>query len=80
MPRIRRTPADIEIGQRIREARQQRSLSQTAIARVIGTKYQQVQRLENGTNRLYALDLARIAAATQQPMEFFLKGTVADVG
>jgi transcriptional regulator with XRE-family HTH domain len=52
---------DIEVGQRIRIYRKARGLSQTTLADQLGVTYQQVQKYENGTSRIGAGRLMRIA-------------------
>jgi len=52
---------DIEVGQRIRIYRKAKGLSQTTLADQLGVTFQQVQKYENGTNRIGAGRLMRIA-------------------
>lgn len=58
-----RAPNEIDqaIGQRIRLARKEAKLSQTEVAQAIGVTYQQVQKYENGTDRVAASRLFQIA-------------------
>jgi transcriptional regulator with XRE-family HTH domain len=54
---------DQEIGFRIRQARQLRGLSQTDVAELLGISFQQLQKYEQGRNRISAvrlLDIARV--------------------
>lgn len=55
------TSSDAEIGSRIRLARKQARLSQTDLGRALGVTYQQVQKYENGTDRVAASRLLQIA-------------------
>ena len=56
-------PLDIMVGAKIRIFRTDRRMSQSDLARKIGVAFQQVQKYENGTNRVGASRLSRIAAA-----------------
>ena len=67
MTEIRRKPKsgalDAVLGQRIRALRRERGLSQSALAGQVGMTFQQVQKYENGVNRISALTLVRLAEA-----------------
>ena len=67
-------PKDVEIGQRIRARRLLCRLSQTELADAIGVTFQQVQKYEQGVNRVGAGRLARIAEALKVPVAFFFDG------
>jgi transcriptional regulator with XRE-family HTH domain len=67
-------PKDVEIGQRIRARRRLCRLSQIALADAIGVTFQQVQKYEQGVNRVGAGRLARIAEALAIPVAFFFDG------
>ncbi len=56
-------PKDVEIGQRIRAQRLNRSMSQTELADRLGVTFQQVQKYEKGVNRVGAGRLEQIAEA-----------------
>ena len=56
------TPADISIGQRIAALRSAQHHSQTALGKVLGVSFQQVQKYEKGQNKLSA---GRLVAAAQ---------------
>ena len=62
---------DAEIGRLVRAQRQQKGLSQSDLAERIGVTFQQVQKYENGTNRISIGRLARIAEALDVPPTFF---------
>jgi transcriptional regulator with XRE-family HTH domain len=51
------------VGSKIRIFRTHRGLSQSNLAEKVGVAFQQVQKYENGTNRVGASRLSRIAAA-----------------
>ena len=67
----RTTPVDQLVGTRIRERRRAVNMSQTELARKIGVTFQQVQKYENGVNRISAGRLSAIAQALGVPMTFF---------
>jgi transcriptional regulator with XRE-family HTH domain len=62
---------DAEIGRLVRAQRQQLGLSQSDLADRIGVTFQQVQKYENGTNRISIGRLTRIAEALDVPPTFF---------
>lgn len=55
-------PLDVMVGAKIRIFRTHRGMSQSYLAGKIGVAFQQVQKYENGTNRVGASRLSRIAA------------------
>jgi transcriptional regulator with XRE-family HTH domain len=55
------TPADIAIGQRIAALRSARCHSQTALGRVLGVSFQQIQKYEAGKNKISAGRLIAVA-------------------
>jgi transcriptional regulator with XRE-family HTH domain len=66
-----RDPRDAEIAKRLRALRLQRGLSQSALGKVLGVTFQQVQKYERGTNRMTAGRLCRIAEVFDVPVAFF---------
>jgi transcriptional regulator with XRE-family HTH domain len=69
------TPIDILVGKRIREARIERAMSQTALGDKLGVSFQQIQKTERGANRISAGHLHAAAVALGRPIEwFFSKG------
>jgi transcriptional regulator with XRE-family HTH domain len=56
-------PLDVMVGAKIRILRTHRGMSQSDLAGKIGVAFQQVQKYENGANRVGASRLSRIAAA-----------------
>lgn len=58
---------DIAVGVRIRHYRIAQGLSQTQVARAAGVSFQQLQKYENGENRVAVSRLVGIAAALQVP-------------
>ena len=65
---------DIAVGQRIRAFRKEANLSQTELANQIGVTFQQVQKYENGTNRVGAGRLTMIARALDVSIIAFFEG------
>ncbi len=61
----------LPIGQRIRWARTQKSISQERLAAEIGTSRRHMIRIEQGVHRPGPAFLARIAEATDQDPAFF---------
>lgn len=66
-----RSPNDVDafIGRRIREIRGDDSLN--VMAAKIGVTFQQVQKYENGSNRIAASRLFKLAQAYATPVEKF---------
>lgn len=54
-------PLDLTIGRRIRQRRTFLEMSQTDLAKYVGIAWQQLQKYENGTNRVPASRLYHIA-------------------
>jgi transcriptional regulator with XRE-family HTH domain len=54
-------PVDVVVGTRVRNARVARGLTQAALAEQLGVSFQQVQKYENGSNRISASRLVQIA-------------------
>lgn len=63
MPKSVTGVVDRWIGQRLRDLRKQRGMSQGALGKAIGVAYQQVGKYEKGTNRIGAVRLRTIAGA-----------------
>ena len=75
-PRSRKSPnaADRQIASNIRALRIARGLSQGELGRRIGVSFQQVQKYENGSNRVGAVRLAQIAATFDVPVAALFEG------
>jgi transcriptional regulator with XRE-family HTH domain len=69
--RPRATDVDRQVGQRVRMRRQLLGMSQGDLAARIGCSFQQVQKYENGSNRVSASMLAKVASALGVPIAFF---------
>ena len=65
------TEHDRYIGQRIREARVAAGMSQTDLGHCIGTSFQQVQKYENGSNRVNGARIERLVSALNRPLSYF---------
>ena len=65
---------DIAVGQRIRIERLARHMSQTELAERIGVSFQQVQKYENGANRVGSGRLYQIAAVLGIHVSTLFKG------
>lgn len=70
--RIRSTAA---IGQMVKARRKELGIPQERIAAHLGVTYQQVQRYENGKNRLNVEDIQIIAAILNVPVNYFFGAT-----
>jgi transcriptional regulator with XRE-family HTH domain len=68
---------DAIVGRTIRAHRLSKGISQGALGRRLGVSFQQVQKYENGSNRVGAGRLAQIALALDVPMEALLQGVQA---
>jgi transcriptional regulator with XRE-family HTH domain len=62
---------DIEIGRRIRVQRMLRNTTQTELANAIGITFQQIQKYENGSNRVSAGKLHQVARFLDVPVTVF---------
>lgn len=62
-----------EIGERIKERRRELKISQEELAEMLGVTYQQVQRYENGTNKLNVENIQVIARALAAPLSYFFE-------
>jgi transcriptional regulator with XRE-family HTH domain len=69
--RPRATPLDKVIGERIKTQRLMLRLSQSDLAERLGCSFQQVQKYENGSNRVSAATLSRISDVLNLPLSYF---------
>ena len=65
---------DVHVGQRARDKRNERGLSQTEVANALGVTFQQVQKYERGTNRVGASRLYDLAKILGAPVQYFFEG------
>ena len=70
----RARPVDVHVGERLRQRRLQVGLSQGALAHKAGVNFQQIQKYENGHNRISASRLWNITKALDVPVSYFFKG------
>jgi transcriptional regulator with XRE-family HTH domain len=64
----------VHIGDRIRSLRKQLGMSQSDLGELIGVRFQQVQKYENGANRVSAAALYELACALGVPIIYFFEG------
>ncbi|MCG8692460.1 MAG: helix-turn-helix transcriptional regulator [Minwuiales bacterium] len=67
-------PVDVHVGRRLREARLLAGQSQTALGRALGVTFQQVQKYENGANRLGSSRLWQAAQHLNISLDYFFEG------
>jgi transcriptional regulator with XRE-family HTH domain len=67
-------PVDVLVGRNIRICRLQRGLSQSELGRQIAVTFQQIQKYENGTNRVGAGRLSDIARVLGVPLVTLFEG------
>ncbi|MGL1194719.1 helix-turn-helix domain-containing protein, partial [Vibrio parahaemolyticus] len=60
-----------KVGAKVRERRILLGMSQRQLADAIGLTFQQVQKYENGTNRIDAARLAALSQALNVPPQWF---------
>jgi transcriptional regulator with XRE-family HTH domain len=68
------TKQDEYIGQRIREARIANGLSQTELGGLLGVSYQQVQKYEQGKNRINGARIELLISGLNRPFSYFFPG------
>ena len=74
MSKRRAGASDAVIGKNIQVCRLARRMSQSKLGEAIGISFQQVQKYENGTNRVGSGRLVLVAQALQVPVAVLLKG------
>tara|TARA_Y100000780_G_scaffold211112_2_gene210236 strand:- start:432861 stop:433274 length:414 start_codon:yes stop_codon:yes gene_type:complete len=67
-------PIDIHVGQRVRTRRNLLSMSQEKLAEALGITFQQVQKYENGVNRVSSSRLYNIAKIMGVSIDYFFEG------
>jgi len=65
--------ASKEIGDAIRKRRRELGISQERLAEILDVSYQQVQRYENGSNKLNVESIQNVAAALAVPVAYFFE-------
>jgi transcriptional regulator with XRE-family HTH domain len=67
------SPVDIAVGKNIRTLRLAAGITQEKLAKAVGVSYQQLQKLETGSNRVTAGRLVQLADALGlHPADFFM--------
>ena len=72
--RTQANTVDTHVGQRIRDKRNERGMSQTEVANALGVTFQQVQKYERGTNRVGASRLFDLSRILSVPVQYFFEG------
>lgn len=67
-------PIDTHVGKRLKQRRILAKLSQERLAEALGITFQQIQKYENGTNRISASRLFETAKILAVPVSFFYEG------
>jgi len=65
------TEGDRYAGERIKEARFAAGITQTELGDMLGVSFQQVQKYENGKNRVNGARIALLCTALNRPMSYF---------
>lgn len=64
-------PVDKMVGERVRMARIAKDLSQSALGKALGVTFQQIQKYENGINRIAPGRLSKVSHETGMPIAWF---------
>ena len=72
-PKPRATAVDSYVGTRVRLRRTLLGLSQTELGDVLGVTFQQIQKYENGSNRIGASRLYAVSEALEVPVSYFFE-------
>jgi len=67
-------PIDVHIGNRLRARRRELSLSQEALAEMVGVTFQQIQKYERGANRISGSRMWHLAKAMSIPISYYYEG------
>jgi transcriptional regulator with XRE-family HTH domain len=65
---------DKHVGQKIRDLRKERGLSQTIVGKAVGLSFQQIQKYENGANRVSAGQLWLLCEFFEVPIASMFEG------
>ena len=71
-------PIDVHVGHRVRLRRTLLGMNQSAIAEALGLTFQQVQKYEEGTNRISASKLWNLTQILDVPVSYFFDDMPAD--
>ena len=72
-------PVDIHVGQKLRQRRWAKGMTQQQLGDRVGIRFQQIQKYETGTNRVSASRLWQIARAMDVPVSYFFDGLAGGV-
>ncbi len=64
-------PVDVHVGARLRQRRTLLGMNQTNLGDALGIAYQQMQKYENGANRISASRLFDLSRVLNVPIEYF---------
>ncbi len=67
-------PIDVHVGTRVRVRRTLLGMNQTQLGEALGLTFQQVQKYENGKNRISASRLFQISRILEVPVAYFFEG------
>ncbi len=67
-------PVDVHVGGRVKACRRLIGMSQTELGKHVGLTYIQIQRYENGMNRIGASRLWQFSLILGQPISWFFEG------
>ena len=67
-------PIDVHVGSRVRARRMGLRISQAEIGKVLGVTFQQIQKYENGANRIGSSNLYKLSQALEVDVSFFFDG------
>jgi transcriptional regulator with XRE-family HTH domain len=70
---------DVYVGARLRRRRMILGMSQSEMGKLLGVTFQQIQKYENGSNRIGAHRLRLIARVLEVSPSYFFEGIVAPV-
>lgn len=73
MARMPKKPVDAHVGARVRLRRMLLGVSQTELGERLGVTFQQIQKYENGGNRISASALHKISQVLQVPVGHFFE-------
>ena len=73
------SPVDVHVGARVRVRRTLLGMNQTKLGDAIGVTFQQVQKYENGANRISASRLFDLSRVFDVSIEYFFDDMPADV-
>jgi transcriptional regulator with XRE-family HTH domain len=79
MSRKSPNPVDVHVGKRIRMRRMMLNKSQTELGETCGITFQQIQKYENGANRVSASRLQQFSNLLDVPVSFFFEGQASTV-